>query len=96
MDLTDISSVFVAYFIRANLRGASLGTRMGGVHHGPIAVLVMARVRQNGESSLVHPVISNDRSMLYPAQSFSEGRSPKSARMTQTTKIKDRNVRSIL
>ena len=39
--------------------GASLGARLSGVKHGPIIVLVMARVRRTGESSLINPVISN-------------------------------------
>jgi len=37
--------VFVAYFIRAYLRGAPFGTRLIGGKHGPFIVLVMARVR---------------------------------------------------
>jgi len=41
----NLSFVFVAYFIRANLRGASFGTRLIGGKHGPFIVLVMARVR---------------------------------------------------
>jgi len=43
--LTDLSIVFVVYFIREHLRGASLGngTELG---HGLIIVLEMARVRQ--------------------------------------------------
>ena len=42
-----------------DLRGASLGARLSGGCHGPIKVLVMARVRQNGESFLRYSVISN-------------------------------------
>ena len=38
--------VFFAYFIRAYLRGACFGTRLNGGKHGPVIVLVMARVRQ--------------------------------------------------
>ena len=30
LDLTDLSFVFVVHFIRAHLRGASLGTRLSG------------------------------------------------------------------
>ena len=33
------------HFIRAYLWEASFGTRLSGVYHGPIIVLVMARVR---------------------------------------------------
>ena len=39
VDLKDLSFVFVVYFIRAHLRGASLGTRLSGVLHGPILAL---------------------------------------------------------
>ena len=53
------AALFVVYFIRANLRGASLGARLSGVEHTPILVLVMARVRQNGESFLIDSVIDN-------------------------------------
>jgi len=44
---------------RAHLRGVSLRARLSGVYDGPIIVPVMARVRQNGESSLINSVISN-------------------------------------
>ena len=53
-----LAFLFVSYFIRA-FRGASLGARLSGVKHGPIVVLVMARVRQNGESSFINSVTSN-------------------------------------
>ena len=36
--------VFVAYFIRAYLRGASFGSRLIGETHGHIIIMVMARV----------------------------------------------------
>jgi len=49
---------FVVYFIRAHLRGASFGARLSGAYHRPIIVLVMARVRQNGESFLINSEIS--------------------------------------
>ena len=44
--------------IRAHLRGASLGARLSEVEYRPTTVLVMARVRQNGESSLTNSEIS--------------------------------------
>ena len=44
---------------RAHLRGASLGARLSGGQHGPIIVLVTARVSQDGGSSLINPVIRN-------------------------------------
>ena len=42
--MTDLSFVFVAYFIRAYLRGAFYGARLYGKHR-PVIVLVMAWVR---------------------------------------------------
>ena len=54
----NLSFVFVVYFICVHLRGASFGTRTE-LGHGPIIVLEMARVRQNGESSLMNSEISN-------------------------------------
>ena len=44
-NMTDFSFVFVVYFIRAYLRGASFGSRLSGVLHGPIPVQEMTRVR---------------------------------------------------
>ena len=41
----NLSFFFVAYFIRVNLWGASFGTRLNGGKHGPVIVLVVARVR---------------------------------------------------
>ena len=41
------------------LRGASLGAEPSGGLHGPIIVLVMARVRQNGVFKKINPVISH-------------------------------------
>ena len=37
----------------------TLGARLSGVYNRPIIVLVMARVRQNGKSSLINSVISH-------------------------------------
>jgi len=43
-NMTEVSCVFVVYFIRAHLRGASFGTRLIREKHRPFTVLVMARV----------------------------------------------------
>jgi len=51
-----MSEVFVVYFIRAHLQGASRGTRTE-LGHGLILVLEMAWVRQKGETSLINSVI---------------------------------------
>ena len=59
VDLTDLSFFFVAYFIRANLGGASLRASLSGIKNAPVVVLVMAQVRPNGFASLINPVISN-------------------------------------
>ena len=61
LDHNDASKVLLLLSTsnRAHLRGASLGAELGGGCHGPIIVLVMARVRQNGESFLINSVISN-------------------------------------
>ena len=42
---TDLSFVCVVFFIRAHLRGASFGTKLSEVQHGPILLLETARVR---------------------------------------------------
>ena len=53
-----------------SLQGASLGARLSGIQHRLTVVLVMAQIRQNGESSSIKSVISNQPSVPGASKRF--------------------------